>query len=206
MAIDGEIPEVSQWKRLHDHGVILKDTEIDFITNGIVDGSNEALKFLGQSDYEWPKIIFSDDMDTIGYVPRQQVINIPVQYLNKMAAVKNPFSDHQQIVYTIAGKEISIPYSQYLKLAGREETVHHFQEVGHPSLKAKYSAISPAELSQVDRLLCDIEVEARKTVDAISIKLGEQPIWANFDTYLSQQYPDRYNKPVDHLISIQSSH
>lgn len=206
MTINGEIPEISQWQQLHDRGVTLKDKEIDFITSGIVDGSKEALDFLGQPHNEWPKVIFSDDMDTIGYVPKQQVINIPVPYLNKMAAVEDSLTNHQQMVYTIGRKEVSIPCSQYLKLVGREETVHHFQEVGHPNLKVQYSTTSPAGLSQVDRLLCDIEVEARKTVDAISVKLGEQPIWAELDTYLSEQYPDRYNKPVDHLTAVQSSH
>jgi hypothetical protein len=139
-------------------------------------------------------------MDTIGYAPDQEAINIPVQYLNKIASVNNPLTDHQQMVYAIDGKEVSIPYSHYLKLVGREETVHHFQKVGHPNLKVQYSVTNPAGLSQVDRLLCDVEVEARKVVDAISINLGEKPIWAELDTYLSQQFPDRYNKSVDYLL------
>lgn len=195
----------SRWQQLHERGVVLADQEINFITDHIVAGANEALRYLEQASNGWPKVIFSDDMDTIGYALEQESINIPVPYLNKMARVEQPFMEHQQIMYIIDGVPVLVPYAKYLKLAGREETIHHFQKKGHPRLHAHPSIISPASLSPIDRLLTDIEVEARKQVDEMSSQLGEQPLWAQLDAYLAVQYPNRYNQPLSYFLPTASS-
>ncbi len=188
---------------LHERGVDLEDIDIDFITDNIVTGAKEALRFLEQESADWPKVMFSSNQDTIGYTLDKEAINIPVPYLKEMKKIGKPLQEYLQTVYTLPGKEpLQIPYSQWLKLAGREETVHHFQKKGLPQLKVNYTKHDPSRLTEIDMLLCDIEVEARRIVDEICVALNETPLWKDFDDYLAKSYPSKYNQPIEVLLSM----
>ena len=86
-------------------------------------------------------------------------------------------------------------------MAGREETIHHYQNVGHPMLKAPYVITEGTELiPNEDKFLCDIEVEARKTVDQIGLAKGEEPVWKPIDDFLQGARPEAYNQPVTYFL------
>ena len=199
------LSEISKYQLLHERGVKLPDKEIDFIVSQLELGSRDALKFLDREhdQYPWPRLIASDNLDRNGYVPEQKVINIPVPYMNELAATPTSLATRTERLYTIhpTGLQKSVPYNYSLRLGGREETIHHYQNVGHPLLKAQNIITEGSEhIPPEDKILCDIEVEARKIVDQICLAHGEDPIWKPFDDYLQRARPEAYNQPVTYFL------
>lgn len=186
-------PQPSKWQVLHERGLDLEDRDIDFIIEHIVAGTRDTLDYFEIKNSDWPKVIFSDNLDTPGYIPDQDALNIPLPYLKRVGKLGVALSGHQQMVYQLPNSEpLNIPYSHWLRLVGREETVHHLQKTGLSQLNARYPQQDPSSLSQLDRLMCDIEVEARNIVDKISVKLREKPTWQGLDDHLQKAYLDKY--------------
>lgn len=190
---------MSKYQMLHERGVILPDRDIDLIVFSVEQGSKETLQWLGVQNDSWPHLISSDDEDgRVGYAHKLRMINLPIVFLNKLANGL-PLDLHRVCLYSRMPlkmrKEISL--LRWLVLVGREETIHHYQNIGHPLLKTRvdpnynYLTIGP-----LDEPLVEQEVEARLVVDQICLAHGELPVWQEYDQYLQASLGERYNKPV----------
>lgn len=196
-------PTPSKYQTLHERGVELTDSQIDYIVNLLTEGMSDVKHFLDCDNDPDIGFICSDDMTGIGYVPEQRTINIPLQFFKNLYQYAQPFEDYIVHIGVADKANITttpIPFAQYLVAVGREELVHHYQAIGHPLLQVSPPDItSYKQLSAVDQLLCDYEVEARRIVDSISKNKGQPPIWEKIDSQLQVIYPQRYNKPVAQL-------
>lgn len=188
----------SQWQMLHDRGVRLDDDGIDFITSNLSKGIELARLDLNIPPEEPIRCIFSDNQNTIGYAVVQDVINIPVPYLNRIANAKTDINSIK-VSIIIDEFQLEIPYQVWLEAAGIEEVIHMYQKRGHSTLIKiiKKDLETESILSSLQLLLLDVEVEARKNVDRILKKSGRLPIWEELDKYLLDNYSDSYGKPKD---------
>lgn len=168
-------------------------------------GSKDALKFLKREKDQWPRFNTSENFYRIVYDVGQQAIDIPIPYLNDLTTDSTPLSQRTQRLFTVPAASLrkSVPYEYWLRLAGREETIHHYQNIGHPMLMAQYNLIhteGTGRISYNDRFLCDIEVEARNFVDRICLKNSEEAVWKPIDDYLQRTRPEVYNKPITYFL------
>ncbi len=199
----GYNPEAeSKYKILHERGVELKDSDIELIISELAAGARDTQEFLGNLEDSELNFISSDNLDKIGYVPDQQTINVPLPYFKSIESLNIDLLEYKQKIGEIQGQNLGeVDYQIYLRNAGREEAVHHYQNVGHEKLKAKLRE-EVNSLSDLDRLLCDVEVEARRVVDEIAISKGEEPIWEKLDQTLQELFPERYNMPIESLTKV----
>lgn len=193
----------SKYRVLHERGVELDDESIDFIVATISEGFTDTCSFLGRSDGEL-HFICSDNLRNIGYVPNETgPVNIPLAFFKDLEQhgtkvdPELPFT-----IATISGKPYQIGLRHYLISAGREEAVHYFQHRGDTHLRAEIDSDGFVEqLSPLDRLSCDVEVEARSVVDKIARTKGEPLVWERVDAELRRLFPDKYGKSVNELLS-----
>lgn len=97
---------------------------------------------------------------------------------------------------------IVVKYIYWLKLLGREATIHRYQKVGNPLLQVAFPENLPATFSTKQLLLSRLEVEARRVTDEITQLQGETPIWRSVDNYFSQKFPQFYNKSIEELANL----
>ena len=174
----------SKYATLHERGVILEDEQIDLITSFIEAGAEDAKIHLGQDRDLWCNFISSETGRYPGYVPdEREAINLPINWLNQLA--NTDLLNDQVVVWSIPEVELEniMSWSRWLRVMGREETIHHYQHTKLPGLIHEFSTTaSPEKTStQAQTRWQPYEIEARKLVDEISVAKGEPPVWRLFD-------------------------
>jgi hypothetical protein len=188
----------SHWQGLHERGLNLKDEKIDFVTNHFCLGIQDVYTYLNIDVRDRNLgILFADDVKKIGYVEDLRKANIPFPFLKELEQFVDPINEITITVWTDGLDTFKVWLSTYLRNAGREEAIHHYQTKGHPLLNASLpSIIKYKNATEIGRLLCDLEVEARTITDQIAILNNEAPMWKILNEKLEKRYPDRYNKPL----------
>ncbi len=193
-----QLPSPSKYQVLHERGVKLDDEKIDFIVELMTMGIKDVYDYLEIDEKERTLgFISSENLDRIGYALDQKAINIPIAYLNSLAEANKQLEHISVALKFIQESSEEIPFAAWLRNAGREETVHYFQHLGNLKLHASVpDGEKYMHASELERVLCDYEAEARAVVDKIAEQLGENPIWKELDDFLKKNYPERYNKPL----------
>ena len=196
----------SKHKLLHERGVILDDETIDYIIGTLDRGIHMARAYLGRFDDTGLHFISSDNMERIGYSPEKKAINIPVAYFNRLAKRAIPLRLLPKSIRLLPKSKQGIgigsfhehvAYEEYLLAAGIEETIHHFQHIGDSQLQAKMPLGSDYEgLDEETKVLSPHEVEARRMTDKILESNHQKPMWEDYDQYLRQAFPNRYERPI----------
>ena len=80
-------------------------------------------------------------------------------------------------------------FEDYLVAAGIEETIHHFQDIGHPNLQTRLPKVEGYDSGNpLVMILSEHEVEARTKVDEILRLNGRTSIWEGYDQYLRKNH------------------
>ncbi len=195
----------SKYAILHKRGLKLKDADIEFIVLEITNGFKDTQEYLGRSKDPGPNFICSANLTRIGYVSDQQVVNIPMHFLKHFEILRTPLSESKAELLHFDDEWYGrIDSRLWLRNAGREEAIHHYQNIGHPKLQSKLDD-KIGGLTDLGRLLCDVEVEARMVVDQIAISKSEVPMWQKFDHRLKSFYEEFYNLTIEQLASLSNS-
>lgn len=186
------------YNSLSKNGLQLSEKDFKIILDSLTCGAGEAMKYLNTSSKSWPKFIFSEDSRVLGYSVTHDAISISINHLNNIALHSIRLEYKDQLLCFIPDKfYIIVKFVYWLKLLSRESTVHRYQKIGNPLLKKQFPPKKSASISSKKILLSDIEVEARKITDEITTRAGEKPIWKNLDDYLSENYPEYFNKSIE---------
>lgn len=191
------------YNSLLKNGLRLSESDFNLIRDSLVSGALEAKKYLNAVDDSWPKFIFDNDVDVLGYSSQHDAISLSLSRLNQADrdSTKLEYKD-QLLVFVPDIFYIIVKYTYWLKLLGIESTIHRYQKIGNPLLKKQFPEKLPLPPSPKKLLLSDVEIEARRITDEIIVQLGEIPIWKNFEAYLSKNYPQYYDKPIEDLIKL----
>lgn len=194
---------MTDYDSLVKNGLQLSESDFNLIHNSLAAGSQEAKKYLNISSESWPRFIFVSDIQVLGYASQHDAISLSLNHLNQEDLRKAPLEYKDQLLCFMPDVfYIIVKYTYWLKLLGREATIHRYQKIGNPLLKKQFPDKLPPSFSHKTLLLSDFEVEARRLTDAITEQLGENPIWKNFDAYLSKNYPHHYNKSIEELQKL----
>jgi hypothetical protein len=167
-------------------------------------GAEEVKNYLGMAkDTAWPKYLFSDSVSVLGYSSQFDAINLPMRYLNMIAANTQALQFKDQMTFYIQDKFfVILKYVYWVQLFGRESTVHHYQKIGNPKLQTQFPSNYTSSLSLNALFMSNIEVEARKIVDELTVARGLKPVWKDVDEYFAQKFPEYYNKPLETLAAL----
>lgn len=183
---------------LRGNGLQLSEKDFEFILDILTQGANDAKKYLNVTSDPWPKFIFESSVPVLGYSATDDAISISLEHLNQSGSRQTLLEYKDQLICFMPDVfYIIVKYTHWLRLLGREATVHRYQKIGNSLLKKKFPETIPASISQKALILSDIEVEARTITDAIAIERGENPIWNKFDAYFAKNHAEYYNKPLE---------
>lgn len=192
------------FKSLSANGLLLPEESFKLILDQLTKGANEAKNFLNAQNEDWPKFNFSKDTHTLGYSVNDDAICVSINHLNQALARSTQLEFKDQLLMFIPDLfYIIVKYIYWLKLIGREATIHRYQKIGNPELHIPFPKSLPITFSPKLLLFSNLEVEARTMLDAVNQHNGENAIWKNVDVYLSQKYPQYYNKSIDELNGMQ---
>lgn len=196
------LPSSSQYQTLAATGLKLPEIEFNTILLEVEKGILEAKEHLKTTD-TGPQVTFSNDISAIGFSAEHDSINIRIDYLNLFASNHTPLDYKDQLVCFVPNKfYVIVKYLTWLRLFGREETIHYYQYHSNPHLKIKFPEKFPELFSPKSLLLSDLEIEARTIGDSIALANNDNPIWKNIDEYLAANFPEFYNKPIEHLATL----
>ena len=191
------------YKSLTKNGLQLSENDYNLILDSLTNGAEEAKKYLGVTSDPWPKFNFSNDSLALGYSSRDDMICLSLSHLNQAVSRSSQLEFKDQLIMFIPDVfYIIVKYIYWLRLLGREATIHRYQKFGNPLLFKQFPDKLPASVSRKALILSDVEVEARKIIDAIILQKEENPIWENVDTYFSKNYPQYYNKSIEELAKL----
>lgn len=191
------------YNSLSKNGLRLSESDFNLIRDSLVSGAREAKKYLNVVDDSWPKFIFGSDVDVLGYASQNDAISLSINHLNQADSGSTQLEYKDQLLMFVPDVfYMIVKYAFWLKLLGIESTIHRYQKIGNPLLTKRLPEKLPPSVSPKKLLLSDVEVEARRNTDAIIVRLGENPIWKNFDAYLSKNYPLYYNKSIEELVKL----
>ncbi len=191
------------YKTLTHNGLQLPENDFNLILDSLTKGAEEAKKYLNVAADPWPKFNFSNDTLSLGYSTRDDAISLSLSHLNQAASRASQLEYKDQLIMFIPDVfYIIVKYIYWLRLLGREATIHRYQKIGNPLLHKQFPDTLPASVSRKALILSDVEVEARNIIDVIIRQLGENPIWENVDTYFSKNYPQYYNKSISELANL----
>ncbi len=184
-------------------GLTLSGEDFSLIHDSLITGANEAKKYLNVSNDLWPKFNFSNDSPTLGYNSLDDTICLSLNHINQAASRSTPLKYKDQLIMFMPDKfYIIVKYISWLKLLGREATIHRYQKIGNPLLYMKFPETLPSTLSTKLLIFSDVEVEARTVNDKIAAMSGEKPIWIKVNAYFSENYPQYYNKSIMELAKF----
>jgi len=191
------------YNNLKNQGLSITTDNFNTICNLIIKGCNESMTFLESVDNDWPKFNFSNDSGTLGYSIKDDAICISLNHLNQVNSRSIQLEYKDQLIFFIPDMFYTIiKYTNWLELLGRESTIHRYQKKGNSKLNAKFPSGPIENISTRSLLLSDIEVEARKISDEISLQSGSNPVWRKIDEYLSGNFSDYYNKPIEEITKL----
>lgn len=195
--------KLPDYQALVQQGLTLSQENFTTIVREIILGAQEVSGYFGIAQNDWPKFIFPDMITRIGYDANNDAINLPLRYLHLISENPTAIQYRDQLVCFIPDKfYVVLKYLYWLRLFGREETIHYYQRQGEKKLKATFPTQFPQGFSSKALLLSDIEIEARKTSDLIAQKQDEMPVWDNVDTYLAEHYKEYYGKTIEELAQM----
>jgi hypothetical protein len=198
-----DLPESINYLSLRENGLKLTESDFKIIISSVINGISEARKYLQKEGDPLPKIMFSNDIGVMGFSSQLNAINIRMDYLNLISTNTTPIEYRDQLACYVPDEFYMIlKYLQWLRLFGIEETIHYYQKNGNSRLLIGFPEKFPESLSPKTLLLSDLETEARKSVDAILTANGDVPIWKNVDFYFASKFPEYYNKPISHLVTL----
>ncbi len=184
-------------------GLTISEDAFNLMKNNLLAGVEEAKLYLNAVEDEWPKFNFSNDAGALGYSGKDDAICISINHLNQAASRNTSLEYKDQLLLFVPDVfYLIVKYLHWLKLLGRESTIHRYQKHGNTKLNAKYPEALPGYLSNKLLLFSDFEVEARGAVDAIAEQSGEGPIWKNVDEYLEKTFAQYYRKNIDDLLKF----
>lgn len=179
-----------KYSTLRERGVMLEDEQLDGIVRQIDLGIDDVKLFLNIREDKWGRIISSENGVCPGYVPDdRQSINLPIAFLNNLKEVDLEKDTMQLWDIPETGAKLTMTWARFLRIMAREETIHHYQHVGHSRLTASIDSYASPELDKVpiNYHLEPHEVEARKIVDEICESMNEPLVWRVYDAYLSNK-------------------
>lgn len=201
--MDQALSPTPDYKFLSENGLKLSEAEFNTILNEIKKGVLDTKNYLNALDNPNPKFSFLNNIGIFGYSTENDSINIRIDYLNLFANSPTSLKYKDQLVCFVPDKfYVIVKYLTWLRLFGREETIHYFQYHGSPQVKVKFPDKFPESFSPKSLLLSDIEVEARTIGDKIAVVNNEIPVWKNIDEYFSKNFPEYYNKPIELLATL----
>lgn len=201
--MENHTPQITDYNSLVKDGLKLSENDFKLILNLLTTGAEEAKAYLNVASETWPKFNFSNETHTLGYSSKEDAICISLNHINQAASRSSELEFKDQIIMFIPDIfYIIVKYTYWLKLLGREATIHRYQKNGNPKLQVQFPTILPPSFSIKLLFLSNLEVEARKAVDQITLANNEKPIWKNVDAYFSKNYPQYYNKSIDELIKL----
>lgn len=201
--INNGMDKLPDYHSLVQKGLTLSQTDYTSMFSEIFLGVQEVLTYLGAINNEWPKFVFPDTITMIGYDTKEDAINLPIHYLNLVSKNPTELQFRDQLVCFMPDKfYVVLKYLYWLRLFGREETIHYYQRHGDVHFKAKFPESFPPGFSSKALLVSDLEIEARQTIDAIAQQHGEIPVWRNVDAYFAMNYKDYYGKTVEELAKM----
>lgn len=191
------------YSSLAQKGLQLSEKDFKLILDSLTTGAIEAKNYLNVTSDSWPKFNFSNDIHSLGFSSKDDAICISLNHLNHVANRSTQLEFKDQLIMFIPDKFYIIQkYTYWLKLLGREATIHRYQNIGNLALQVKFPKSIPITFSSKLLLLSNLEVEARTILDAVTLQKGESPVWKNVDIYLSQNFPQFYNKSIDELTGM----
>ncbi len=197
------LPDTSDYKALSARGLLLPETDFKVITAEIKKGVLDCKNYLKTAEAAGPEFTFSDNINALGFSVSTGSINLRIDYLNLFVSSASPLEYKDQLVCFVPDKfYVIVKYFNWLRLFGREETIHYYQHFGNPQLHVKFPEEFPENFSPKSLLLSDLEVEARKVGDTIALTNNESPVWKNIDEYFMSNFPDYYNKPIEELATL----
>ncbi len=193
------LPDVD-YVSLAKNGLQLPENDFNLIRDALTQGAQEAKNFLNAGDDQWLVLIFSNDTPTLGYSQEKDVICFSINLLNQQILRQSQLQYKDQLILFIPDIFYVITkYLNWVKLLGRESTIHHYQRTGSSLLKVKFPEKLPDAFSSRLLQLSDVEVEARSIGDKIAQVQNEIPMWKEVDAYLSKNYPQYFNKSIEEL-------
>jgi hypothetical protein len=195
----------NSYETLVNQGLELPKQDFILVMENITKGAQQAMEYLGVSDSSssWPKFIISNSVSAFGYSAKDDAICFSLRHLNHISQNATPLIYKDQLVCFIPDTfYIIIKYLSWLTLFGRESTVHRYQKLGNPNLHVQFPLEFPENFSTRLLLLSSMEVEARKTVDAIAERNGDRPLWENVNEYFERVFPGYYDKTIDELSKL----
>lgn len=194
---------MTDYNSLSKNGLQLSENDFNLIRDSLVSGAEEAKKYLNVASDSWPKFIFDNDVDILGYSSQHDAISLSLNHINQAGSRTIRLEHKDQLLAFVPDVfYIIVKYIYWLKLLGIESTIHRYQKIGNPLLERGFPEKLPPSATPKTLLLSDVEVEARRVTDAVIERIGENPIWENFDAYLSKNYPQYYDKPIEELIKL----
>lgn len=191
------------YQSLIKEGLILKEDIFNLIRNNLLAGAEEAKLYLNAVGDDWPKFNFSNDATALGYSGKDDAICISINHLNQAGSRNTSLEFKDQLLLFVPDVfYLIVKYLYWLKLLGREATIHRYQKTGNAKLISKYPVIPPGYLSNKLLIFSDFEAEARGAVDAIAEQAGESPIWKNVDEYFEKNYSQYHKKPIEDLVKF----
>lgn len=201
--MENQALQTTDYNTLLSNGLKLSEADFKLILTLMTTGAEEAKTYLNVPADNWPRFNFSNETHTLGYSSSNDAICISINHINQAAARSTQLEFKDQLVMFIPDKFYLIEkYTYWLKLLGREATIHRYQKAGNPRLHIPFPAALPQGFSIKLLFLSNLEVEARKAVDEIAQNNKERPVWNNVDNYFSTNYPQYYNKTIDELTKM----
>lgn len=208
-----QIVRDSSRKSLLEFGIDLPEQEIRFVVLQVRAGISDTLVFLDRVGTVIP-IIHTNEFCGINFNPQESAVDIPrSEFCQWSEQYGIPFSGSEILLDVDPGliperikKPVvrKIALAKHLRIAGREEAVHFFQQEGHPLLKCSIDGSFPVDmLNGKAKYLCDLEVEAREIVDQICIANGEKPWNEEIDKLVQERYPEIYRKSIEWMLENQ---
>lgn len=192
-----------EFQGLTQAGLTVSEDTFNLMKNNLMAGVEEAKLYLNTVEEEWPRFNFSNDAGALGYSAKDDAICISINHLNQAASRSTSLEYKDQLLLFVPDVfYLIVKYLHWLKLLGREATIHRYQKLGNAKLNAKYPEIPPGYISNKLLIFSDFEVEARKAVDEIAAAGGESRVWENVDEYLEKNYSQYYRKSIDDLIKF----
>ncbi len=201
--MENKIVQNIDYNSLSAKGLRLSEHNFNLMLNFLVEGANEVKSYLGVVSDDWPKFNFANDINTMGYSRGHDAICLSINHLNQAVDRSDKIEFKDQLIMFIPDVfYMVVKYIYWLKLLGREATIHHYQTIGNPKLHVQFTGNTSPALSPKQLLFSCVEVEARGITDEITQQQGETPIWARVDAYFSQKFPQYYNKSIEELAKL----
>ncbi|HSW88024.1 MAG TPA: hypothetical protein VLG12_02575, partial [Candidatus Saccharimonadales bacterium] len=134
--------ELLDYQSLKNKGLKLAENDFNTVFSTIIQGHDDTKRYLNVENDPNPAFRISDEDVSMGFSKTQDAINIHLGYLNLLSKNTTPIEYRDQLTCFVPDKfYVIFKYLYWLRLFGRESTIHYYQKHGNPKLKIAFPAV-----------------------------------------------------------------